>query len=412
MRNLNRASCKSATVISARFNSRFAFLLPALAWACIFLVSGCGGGGPVYVAGNPCYNYPYGGCPYGYGAISTFAGTNLSGNSGDGGASAGISQLTQPVGLAFDASGNLYVADRASDMVRQVAASTHRFTGALSGSASAESGSQVFHQPSAVALDRSGRLYVLDQGTSTVRRFSQSRGAMVLVAGNPGTSGGYSGDNGPAIHAQLNHPAGMVFDRAGNLFIADTLNHRVRKLVSATGTIVTVAGSGTAGYSGDGGPAAAAQLSRPSGVAIDSDGNLYIADASASVIRKVDARSGMISTVAGTGKAGFSGDGGPAAAAQLDSPQGVTVDAQGNLFIADTGNQRIRELAAHNGIITTIAGKGSPGYSGDGGPSVRAQLNTPYATAIDAAGNLYIADSGNGAVRKVRPDPQNSAAAN
>jgi sugar lactone lactonase YvrE len=296
-------------------------------------------------------------------------------------------------------------------MVRQVAASTHIITGALSGSASAETGSQVFHQPSAVALDRSGRLYVLDQGTGTVRRFSQSRGAMVLVAGRPSTNGAYSGDNGPATQAQLNHPAGMALDRAGNLFIADTLNHRVRKLVSATGTIVTLAGSGTAGYSGDGGPAAAAQLSQPGGLAIDSEGNLYIADAAASVIRKVDARSGMISTVAGTGTAGFAGDQGPAIAAQLNSPRGVTVDTQGNLFIADTGNQRVRELAARNGIITTIAGNGSKGYSGDGGPSARAQLNKPYATAIDAAGNLYIADSGNGAVRKVRPDPQSSALA-
>ena len=410
MRNLNRASCQSATVLSTLLSSRFALLLPALACAGIFLVSGCGGSGPVYVAGNPCYNYPYGGCPYGYGAISTFAGTGVPGNSGDG-ASAASSQLTQPVALAFDPSGNLYLADRAGNMVRQVAASTHIITGALSGSASAETGSQVFHQPSAVALDRSGRLYVLDQGTGTVRRFSQSRGAMVLVAGRPSTNGGYSGDNGPATQAQLNHPAGMALDHAGNLFIADTLNHRVRKLVSATGTIVTLAGSGTAGYSGDGGPAAAAQLSRPGGLAIDSEGNLYIADAAASVIRKVDARSGMISTVAGTGTAGFAGDQGPAIAAQLNSPRGVTVDTQGNLFIADTGNQRVRELAARNGIITTIAGNGSKGYSGDGGPSARAQLNKPYAIAIDAAGNLYIADSGNGSVRKVRPDPQSSALA-
>lgn len=410
MSNLNRASGKSISAFSNLLSSRFAQVLPVLVCAGIFLVSGCGGGGPVYVAGNPCYNYPYGGCPYGYGAISTFAGTGLLGNSGNG-ASAASSQLTQPVALAFDSSGNLYVADRAGNMVRQVAASTHIISGALSGSASADSGSQVFHQPSAVALDRSGRLYVLDQGTGTVRRFSQFRGAMVLVAGSPSTNGGYSGDSGPAIHAQLNHPAGMAFDRAGNLFIADTLNHRVRKLVSATGTIVTIAGSGTAGYSGDGGPAAAAQLSRPGGVAIDSEGNLYIADSAASVIRKVDARTGLISTVAGTGKAGFAGDQGPAIAAQLNSPQGVSVDTQGNLFIADTGNQRVRELAARNGIITTIAGKGSKGYSGDGGPSARAQLNKPYATAIDAAGNLYIADSGNGAVRKVRPDPQSSAPA-
>lgn len=398
--------------------STAAFLSPlVILLTCAFglSVSGCGGGGPVYVAGPPCAYYAYG-CPYGYGAISTFAGTGLPGNSGNG-APAVTAQLEQPVAVAVDTAGNLFIADRASNAVREVAASTGLISNASSGPTSAVPGSRPsfsshiavganFHQPSAVAIDPSGRVYILDEATSTVRRFSASTAALTLVAGNANGRSGYSGDNCEATAAQLNHPRGMAFDRSGNLFIADTLNHRIRKLAVATGRITTVAGTGRSGYAGDGGPAAAAQLSRPTGIATDSKGNLYIADAAAAVIRKVDARTRVISTVAGTGVAGFSGDNAPAAAAQLNDPEGISADTHGNLFIADTGNQRVREVAVRNGIITTIAGDRIQGYSGDGHSSSRAELNKPYATAIDAGGNLYIADSANGDVRKVLPNPQ------
>ena len=217
-------------------------------------------------------------------------------------------------------------------------------------------------------------------------------------------AGGFSGDGGPATAAQLNLPQGVAVDGAGNLYIADARNHRIRK-VDASGIITTVAGTGeigggAGGFSGDGGPATAAQLNLPQGVAVDGAGNLYIADARNHRIRKVDA-SGIITTVAGTGEigggaGGFSGDGGPATAAQLNLPQGVAVDGAGNLYIADARNHRIRKVDA-SGIITTVAGTGeigggAGGFSGDGGPATAAQLNFPQDVAVDGAGNLYIAD--------------------
>jgi hypothetical protein len=218
------------------------------------------------------------------------------------------------------------------------------------------------------------------------------------VAGN-GTNG-FDGDGGPAVTAQLNFPFGIAVDTAGTLFIADLFNHRVRK-VTSDGVIKTVAGNGSQGYSGDGGPAAQAQLNRPSGVAVDAAGNIYIADAGNNRIRKVTPNGG-ISTVAGTGPQGFSGDGGPAISARLLDPWGVSVDGAGNLFIADTGNARIRRVAP-NGTISTFAGGATSGL-GDGGQAISAQLAMPTGVAVDALGNLFIADRNNNRVRKVTPD--------
>src|ERR1019366_9345320 len=208
-----------------------------------------------------------------------------------------------------------------------------------------------------------------------------SNGVITTVAGN-GTSGNI-GDNGPATGAQLNYPTGVAVDSAGNLYIADQYNHRIRKV--SNGVITTVAGSGTAGFSGDNGPATSAQLYYPAGVAVDAAGNLYIADQYNHRIRKVS--NGVITTVAGSGTAGFSGDNGPATSAQLSGPGGVAADSAGNLYIADTSNYRIRKVS--NGVITTAAGGGS---GGDNGPATSAQLNYPAGVAVDSAGNLYIAD--------------------
>ncbi len=251
------------------------------------------------------------------------------------------------------------------------------------------------NSPSGVAVDFSGNIYIADYKNNRIRRVDAS-GVISTVAGK-GTAG-YSGDGGPASSAELSTPSGVAVDTSGNIYIADSSNNCVRK-VDASGVISTVAGNGTAGYSGDGGPAVSAELSSPSGVAVDTSGNIYIADDKNNCIRKVDA-SGVISTVAGNGTGGYSGDGGPASSAELSSPFGVAVDASGNIYIADDKNNRIRKVDA-SGVISTVAGNGTGGYSGDGGPATSAQLNSPSGLAVDSSGNIYIADTTNYRVREV-----------
>jgi hypothetical protein len=253
------------------------------------------------------------------------------------------------------------------------------------------------NRPTGVAVDSLGNFYFADYSNFRIRKVSAA-GVISTVAGN-GTAG-FSGDGGLATAAQLDRAIDVAVDSLGNLYIADSNNNRIRK-VSATGIISTVAGSGTAGFNGDGGLATAAQLNGPVDVAVDALGNLYVADANNNRIRKVSA-AGIISTVAGNGTAGFGGDGGLATAAQLNGPQFGAVDALGNLYIADFGNKRIRKVSAA-GIISTVAGNGTTGFSGDGGLATAAQLDRPQCVAIDAAGTLYIADFGNNRVRKVTP---------
>jgi sugar lactone lactonase YvrE len=192
-----------------------------------------------------------------------------------------------------------------------------------------------------------------------------------------------------------------VADAAGNLLIVDTRNHGIRRVDAATGVITTVAGTGVQGFGGDGGPATAATLNFPQQVVADAAGNLFIAESGNNRVRRVDAATGVITTVAGTGDWGYGGDGGPAAAATLAWPTGVAVDATGNLLIAEYGNSRVRRVDAATGIITTVAGTGIPGHGGDGGPATSATLDTPHAMAVDEAGNLYIADPHDNRVRKV-----------
>ena len=333
------------------------------------------------------------------GIITTIAGNGSSGYSGDGGP-ASDAQIANPYGIAVDAGGNLYIADGGNSVVRKVSAAGIITTIAGNGSSgySGDGGAGASAQldlPSSVALDASGNLYIADSYNYRIRKVSAA-GIITTLAGNG--SNNYSGDGGVAASAQLSEPEGVAVDAAGNLYIADTANQRVRK-VSVGGVITTVAGTGSAGYSGDGGPANSAQLHNPTGIAIDARGNLYIADEFNSVIREVSV-AGTITTVAGNGISGFSGDGGPATSAQLSSPNGVAVDAVGNLYIADTNNSRIRKLSAER-IITTIAGGSAFGYSGDGDPAYDALLNSPSGVAVDGSGNLYIADTGNGQIRKI-----------
>ena len=332
------------------------------------------------------------------GIITTVAGNGSPGYSGDGG-SAAAAQLSNIIGVAVDASGNLYIADSGNNRIRKVAPNGSIATAAGNGfSGSRGDGGQAsiaqLASPSGVVLDFAGNLYIADSNNQRVRKVSTS-GIITSVAGNGAR--GYSGD-GPAATAPLNKPFGMAVDLGGNLYLADAFNYRIRKITTGGG-IVSIAGNGSRGYSVNGGPAASAQLDQPRGLAMDAAGNLYIADGNNCRIRMI-ATNGIITTVAGNGTPGYSGDNGPATSAQLAYQLSVAVSAAGEIYIADSFNHRIRKVAA-NGIITTIAGNGFPGYSGDGGPAASAQINNINGVAVDAAGNLYISDYGNYRIRKI-----------
>ena len=338
------------------------------------------------------------------GDISTVAGTGTAGFGGDGGP-ATSAQLNIPRAVAVDSSGNLFIADWGNGRIRKVDTSGTISTVAGNGTAgfSGDGGpatSAKLNIPRGVAVDSSGNLFIADWSNGRIRKVDTS-GTISTVAGD-GTFG-FGGDGGPATSAQLSFPTGVAVDSSGNLFIADTANHRIRK-VDTSGTISTVAGNGTAGFSGDGGPATSAKLNFPFGVAVDSSGNLFIADHFNHRVRKVDT-SGNIDTVAGTGATGpfaggFSDDGGPATSAALNLPDGVAVDSSGNLFIADSINNRIRKVDT-SGNISTVAGDGTQGFSGDGGPATSAQLFFPTGVALDSSGNLFIADLNNHRIRKL-----------
>ena len=238
-----------------------------------------------------------------------------------------------------------------------------------------------------------------DSRNNVIRRVDAVTGAITTIAGN-GTAG-YSGDGGPATDAQLNGPTHVVFDRTVNLYITDANNNRIRKVNAVTGVITTVAGNGTAGFSGDGGPATGAELNFPDGVGLDSAENLYIGDALNNRVRKLNVSTGIITTVAGNGVAGFAGDGGLATNAELNFPSRPALDTPGNLYVADYQNNRLRRIDASTNIITTIAGNGTSGYSGDGGLASIAQLNGPLTVTVDQTGNVYIGDINNERIRVV-----------
>ena len=316
-------------------------------------------------------------------------------------------QIAQPGGLAIDQAGNLYIAALGQSMVLKVAANgtisvaagdgLSRYSGDGGPAVAASLASLVNQQPGGLAFDSAGNLYIADQANNVIRRVDTS-GVITTVAGT-GTNG-YSGDGGPATSAMLFQPAGVAVDTAGNLYIADTENYRIR-MVTAKGIISTICGNGDSDYTGDGGPASAATLHQPTGVALDGAGNIYIADYNNAAVRKI-APNGTITTVAGKGKFGYSGDGGPATAALLNSVSDIKIDASGNLYIADYGNQRVR-MVTPGGTISTIAGTGQIGFAGDGGPALSALFSGPTALAIDSTGAVIIADQGNNRVRRIVP---------
>jgi uncharacterized protein (TIGR03437 family) len=336
------------------------------------------------------------------GVVSIFAGNGLTTGGGDGGLAIGAS-LSYPAGLAFDSSGNLYIADTYNSNVRKVDTNGIISTVAGDGGQGGFAGDggpatkALLQNPAGLAVDHSGNLYIADRGNNRVRMVAASTGIISTIAGS--NASGFSGDGGPAAKATFTYPTSIAIDSSGNLYIADANNCAIR-MISSAGIITTVAGTGGQwGYSGDNGKATNAKLSGPTGVAMDASGNLYIADAGNERIRRVDS-SGIITTVAGTGTAGFSGDGGAATAAMLSAPRAVATDASGAVYVADLDNHRIRRFVP-GGNIATFAGTATS--VGDGGPSTQARLTGPWGIAVDSTGNLFIADRLDNRVRKVIP---------
>jgi sugar lactone lactonase YvrE len=415
------------------------------------------------------------------GTLAVVAGTGGVGVYGDGG-QATLAGLDHPSQLAFDAAGSLYIADGFCDRIRKVDTSGiittvagsgttcgFKFNGQYAGDGGAATAAKL-HAPHGVAIDDAGNLFIADTYNHRIRKVDATTGVISTIAGAGSygncCSGGLSGDGGPAVQAELFQPAKLRFDAAGNLYFSDSYNQRVRRIDAATGIITTVAGTGAsgtcAGFAGDGGLASAAAFCHPNGLVFDGGGNLVVVDQCNHRIRRIDAATGVVITVAGAGPNGafgcangtFDGDApAPATTKHLSSPFDVAVDSTGNLYIADTFNNRVRlvdpagtmttlidltvplgpslpgqlnspsdvvvDVAGNRiladtgnnrvimidptGVITTVAGTGTAGNTGDGGPAASAHLNGPRGLARDAVGNLYIADSGNHVVRKVTP---------
>jgi sugar lactone lactonase YvrE len=419
------------------------------------------------------------------GVVTAIAGTKKAGFTGDGGA-ATDAQLDSPSGIVLDTKGNVYVADTNNNRVRRIdpdgIITTVAGTGmkGFSGDKGPARAARLA-SPMGLAIDGVGNLYIADYGNNRVRRVDTN--GVITTVGGSGVAG--PGPGRVATKVKISAPEGLAVDGRGNLYLSEFLHARVVK-ISRDGRLTVVAGTGIAGYSGDGRRAVSAQLSNPAGLAFDSHGDLLIADYGNRVIRKVDAAGvittirksvtarlqdpvglasrgddlyvadagngrvlrirgskslsvvasdvhpayllidgpgrlvmsdfldnrikridisgprGATSLIAGRAKAGFSGDGGPATKARLNLPYGLAMDAQGNLYFSDRKNNRVRRVDLR-GVITTVAGTGVPGFGGDGGPARRARLSSPVGLAIDAAGNLYIADSGNSRVRRVNP---------
>jgi sugar lactone lactonase YvrE len=337
--------------------------------------------------------------------ITTVAGNGTNGYSGDRGAATNA-ELSAPNGMVVDATGNVFIADTANQRIRKVGTngiiSTVAGNGIYgpSGDGGAATNAELGY-PSGVAVDATGNLFIADSENERIREVG-TNGIITTVAGNGyGANtifGGFAGDGGQATNAEFWAPHGLAVDATGNLFIVDTENERIRE-VGTNGIITTVAGNGTPGFSGDGSPATNAELYNPYRVAVDTTGNLFIADTLNNRIREVETN-GIITTVAGNGTPGYYGDGSPAINAELYNPFGVGVDATGNLFIADDQNNRIREVGT-NGIVITVAGNGTHGYSGDGGVATNAELSDPGGVSVDTTGNLFIADFDNNRIRKV-----------
>ncbi len=341
--------------------------------------------------------------------ITTYAGNGTVGYSGDGG-QATAADLSAVTSVFADVNGNIYLSDPNQYVIRKIAPSgiitTIAGVGPGGGGNTGDGGQATLatlFNPQGVFADSIGNVYFIDSDSARIRKINTS-GIISTIAGTKVS--GYSGDGGAATAAQMSYPNDILMDKNGNIYFTDVSNYRVRK-ISSSGIISTVAGTGVSGFSGDGGPATAAQIGFPYYLTIDRNGNLYFGDDSSARIRKVSA-SGIISTVAGTGVVGTAGmvsagDGGPATAAVLGLVYGMTTDNSGNLYYSEAVDSRIRKIDFSTGIIKPIVGDGTPcGFGGDGGTATLAKLCVPEGISFDKFGNLYISDYDNHRIRRVK----------
>lgn len=314
--------------------------------------------------------------------------------------------IAYPHGFCVDGNGNMYLT--CSNSIRKINLSTGIITYVAGSDTYGHTGdggpalNATLQFPYDVCIDNSGNLYISEWGGHYIRKINIPTGIISTVAGNG--SGGFGGDGGLAVNAQLNRPQGITADASGNIYFTDTYNSRIRKINASTGIISTIAGTGAAAYSGDGGPAINAGIPYPADVSIDGSRNLYFVEVfggNTSRVRKINSVTGIITTVAGNGAYSFSGDGGPATSASLFDPSGIVVDGPGNIYISEYDDSRIRKVDVNTGIINTIAGTGVNGFSGDGGSPLNAQLYYPLGLCLDTNGDLYIADSDNQRIRKI-----------
>lgn len=336
--------------------------------------------------------------------ITTIAGTGVAGFSGDGGRAIDA-EFDHPNQVCVDKFGSILIADAFNNRIRKIDAGGNitttagkgTGTGSYSGDGGVATNANLWI-PDGICSDTMGNIYIADGNNHRIRKVTISTGVITTVAGN-GIAGN-SGDGNPATNAELNGPEGVAVDKAGNIYICNLFSNNIRKVNVTTGLITTVAGTSSSGYSGDGELAIHAQLSGPGQPIIDSAGNIIFTDVDNSVIRKILSSTGIITTIAGIGTAGYSGDGGPATNAKLHEPYGICFDKNWNIYFAEYWNGAIRKIDAVSGIITTVAGNGTQGYSGDGGLATNAQLK-PNGVVVDANNNIIIADYLNHRIRKV-----------
>ncbi len=340
--------------------------------------------------------------------IVTAAGSGQAGDGADGGLAV-VTRLNMPFDVALDARGDLFFSDTFNHRIRKVDRATGRITSVAGNGTAGFSGDggpatrAQLNEPYGIAVGPGGELFVADRLNRRVRRVDPRHGTITTVAGTGAKV--FSGDGGPGLAAGLVEPNGVALSRDGkSLFIADVAGHRIRRLDLASGIITTFAGTGRARHDGDGGPAERASIWGARAVEVGPDDSIYILEREGNTLRVVRPESGTIATMAGTGAKGYSGDGGPAESATFNGPKELAVDPAGNVWIVDTENHAIRFIDAATHRIRTVAGTGQPGGDGDGGPATRARLDRPHGVAVAPDGSVFIGDTHNHRVRRVSPD--------